>query len=157
VGQPFTPAYNQAVHYRRTRRPAYERQQIKPMPIPIIDEITGPPEFRDPVEYLDHGPWPYRHMADLKAWLLLNPVAGSRRVGSPMTTLTITGKVPPPVTIANASPSNGLGLRSALLESFVSIRIKRNAGVAGAIVADVSRSPVRSGVMLTPSRRVTPN
>jgi hypothetical protein len=74
-----------------------------------------------------------------------------------MTALPITGKVPPPVTIANASPSNGLGLRSALLESFVSIRIKRNAGVAGAIVADVSRSPVRSGVMLTPSRRVTPN
>jgi hypothetical protein len=59
-----------------------------------------------------------------------------------MTALPITGKVPPPVTIANASPSNGLGLRSALLmESFVSIRIKRNAGVAGAIVADVSRSP----------------
>jgi hypothetical protein len=59
-----------------------------------------------------------------------------------MTALPITGKVPPPVTIANASPSNGLGLRSVLLvESFVSIRIKRNAGVAGAIVADVSRSP----------------
>ena len=75
-----------------------------------------------------------------------------------MTALPITGKVPPPVTIANASPSNGLGLRSVLLvESFVSIRIKRNAGVAGAIVADVSRSPVRSGVMLMPSRRVTPN
>ena len=34
---------------------------------------------------------------------------------------------------------------------------QRNAGVAGTIVADVSRSPVRSGVMLTPSRRVTPN
>jgi hypothetical protein len=75
-----------------------------------------------------------------------------------MTALPITGKVPPPVTIANASPSNGLGLRSALLmESFVSIRINRNARVAGAIVADVSRFPVRSGVMLTPSRRVTPN
>jgi hypothetical protein len=24
VGQPFTPTYNQAVHFRRTRRPAYE-------------------------------------------------------------------------------------------------------------------------------------
>jgi hypothetical protein len=55
VGQPFTPAYNQAVHFRRTRRPAYERQQIKPKPIPIIDEITGPPEFRDPVE--ESGSW----------------------------------------------------------------------------------------------------
>ena len=73
---------------------------------------------------LDHGPWPYRHMAGLKAWLLLNPVAGSRRVGSPMMTLIITGKVPPPVTIANVSPSNGLGLRLVLaVESFVSIRI----------------------------------
>ena len=35
VGQPFTPTYNQAVHYRRTRRPAYERQQIKPTLISI--------------------------------------------------------------------------------------------------------------------------
>jgi hypothetical protein len=62
-------------------------------------------------------------MAGLKAWLLLNPVAGSRRVGSPMTTLTITGKVPPPVTIANESPSNGLGLRVVLaVESFESIQ-----------------------------------
>jgi hypothetical protein len=50
VGQPFTPTYNQAVHCRRTRRPAYERQQIKPEPIPIIDQITSPPEFRDPEE-----------------------------------------------------------------------------------------------------------
>ena len=31
-----------------------------------------------------------------------------------MTALPITGKVPPPVTIANASPSDGLGLRSVL-------------------------------------------
>ena len=42
-----------------------------------------------------------------------------------MTALPITGKVPPPVTIANASPSDGLGLRSVLpMESFVSIRIR---------------------------------
>jgi hypothetical protein len=75
-----------------------------------------------------------------------------------MTALPITGKVPPPVTIANASPSNGLGLRSVLLvESFVSIRIKRNAGVAGAIVADVSRSPGRSGAMRTPPKINIPN
>jgi hypothetical protein len=75
-----------------------------------------------------------------------------------MTALPITGKVPPPVTIANASPSNGLGLRSVLLvESFVSIRIKRNAGAAGAIVADVSPSPGRSGVILTPSKMNIPN
>ena len=40
-----------------------------------------------------------------------------------MTERTITGKVPPPVTIANVAPSDGLGLRLVLaVESFVSIR-----------------------------------
>ncbi len=72
---------------------------------------------------LDHDLGRTANLAGLKAWLLLNPVAGSRRVGSPMTALTITGKVPPPVTIANVSPSNGLGLRLVpAVESFVSIQ-----------------------------------
>jgi hypothetical protein len=84
---------------------------------------------------LDHGPWPYRRMAGLKAWLLLNPVAGSRRVGSPMTALTITGKVPPPVTIANVSPSNGLGLRYySQWSPLYRYGSEGNAGVAGATV-----------------------
>jgi hypothetical protein len=73
---------------------------------------------------LDHGPWPYRRMAGLKAWLLLNPVAGSRRVGSPMTALTHHRQGAPAGHHRKCITQQWIGLTLLLaVESFVSIRI----------------------------------
>jgi hypothetical protein len=75
-----------------------------------------------------------------------------------MTALTITGKVPPPVTIANISPSDGLGLRFSTRRGVLCLDTSRgNAGVAGAKVTAASHAPRRSGVMLPPSRMKVPN
>ena len=48
----FTPTYNQAVHYRRTRRQRTRDNRSNQGRSRSTHEITGPPELRNPVEPL---------------------------------------------------------------------------------------------------------
>jgi hypothetical protein len=76
-----------------------------------------------------------------------------------MTELTITGKVPPPVTIANVSPSNGLGLRFSTRGGVLCIDTDRRVMPESPEPqsSDVSHAPGGSGVMLMPSKTFIPN
>ena len=121
-------------------------------------EITGPPELRDPVQQSGSRPWPYRQFGRLKGLVAPQPGCGQSEGRESHDSANHHRQGAPAGHHRKCITQQWIGLTLSTRSGVLFLDTCRgNAGVAGTMASDVSHAPGRSGVMLMPSRMVTPN